>query len=60
MTMNMMIKQEREESAIFERIATALDLGASRGKILDMLMHRFRLSKEDAEEKIQEYESENN
>ena len=60
MTMNMMIKQEREESAIFERISAALDYNVPKESLLETLIKKFHLSREDAEEKIREYESENN
>lgn len=46
---------EHEEAAIFERIETAREYGASDVKNILSLMSKFDLTKKDAEERISKY-----
>ncbi len=52
MTMQMKIQSEREDAAITERIETARELGIANEKIIQMIMSKFDLTKDEAEEKL--------
>ena len=58
MTMDMMIQLEREDAAITERIETAREFGSCDEKIIQMLMSRFDLTKDEAKEKLFWYDEE--
>lgn len=49
------IEMEREEAAIIERIETARELGIENEKIIPMLISRFGLTQDEAEEKLSEH-----
>ena len=55
MTLFMKIQEEREEAAIDQMIETGLKYGASETSILEDLMNKFHLSREDALEKVHEF-----
>lgn len=59
MTMFMKVQMEREEAAIIATIETAFEFNASDEMIIQKLMSKFDLTKEEAEEKLEEYKSNN-
>ena len=57
MTWTMKIDEEREDAAIIERIEAARDYGVSDEKLIEKLMSKFGLTKEEAEEEIRKYDN---